>query len=132
MPDFTHANLMDVEDAAVEGGLSPALEARFARGALECAKVGVSYQRIAPDTRVPFGHHHRQQEEIYVILGGSGHANLAGEIVDLRPLDALRVAPEVTRAFEAGPEGLELLAFGSGEGGLQDAEVEPSWWAEAD
>ena len=132
MSDFKHANLMDVEDAAVQGGLSPALQARFARGTLECAKVGVSYQRIAPDTRAPFGHHHRQQEEIYVILAGGGRAKLDDEVVDLRPLDALRVAPEVTRAFEAGPEGLELLAFGSGEGGLQDAEVEPNWWAAAD
>ena len=129
MSDFTLANLMDVEDSAVEGGLSPAMEARFARGTLETAKVGVSYQRIAPETRAPFGHHHRQQEEIYVILGGRGRAKLDDEIVDLRPYDALRVAPEVTRAFEAGPEGLELLAFGSGEGGLQDAEVEPDWWA---
>jgi mannose-6-phosphate isomerase-like protein (cupin superfamily) len=131
MSGFTHANLLEIEDSAVKGGLSPALESRFARSTLETAQVGLSYQRIAPETRAPFGHHHRQQEEIYVILGGSGHANLAGKIVDLRPLDALRVAPEVTRAFEAGPEGLELLAFGSGEGGLQDAEVEPNWWAAA-
>ena len=132
MADFTHANLMDVEDSAVEGGLSPALESRFARGALEARAGGRLLPAPRARTRVPFGHHHRQQEEIYVILGGSGRAKLDDEIVDLRPLDALRVAPEVTRAFEAGPEGLELLAFGSGEGGLQDAEVEPNWWAAAD
>ena len=94
--------------------------------------MGISYQRIAPDTRAPFGRHHRSQEEIYVILGGGGRAKLDDEIVDLKRFDALRVAPTVTRALESGPEGLELLAFGSGDNGLQDAEVEPNWWSEAD
>jgi mannose-6-phosphate isomerase-like protein (cupin superfamily) len=126
---FTLKNLMDVEDSAVKFGFSPALESRFARGALETERVGLSYQRLAPDTRMPFGHHHRSQEEIYVILGGSGRAKLDDEVVELNPFDAVRVAPEVTRAFESGPDGLELLAFGSGDGGLQDAEVAPGWWS---
>ena len=130
MGGFTLKNLMDVEDSAVKFGFSPALESRFARGALETERVGLSYQRLAPDTRMPFGHRHRSQEEIYVILGGSGVAKLDDEIVELRPLDALRVASEVTRAFEAGPDGLELLAFGSGTGGTQDAEVVPGWWSD--
>lgn len=128
MAGYTIRNLKDVEDSAVKFGFSPALESRFARGALETERVGLSYQRIAPDTRMPFGHHHRSQEEIYVILSGGGRAKLDDEIVELKALDALRVAPDVTRAFEAGPEGLELLAFGSGDGGLQDAEVAPGWW----
>ena len=128
MSGFTLKNLMDVEDSAVKFGFSPALESRFARGALETERVGLSYQRLAPDTRMPFGHHHRSQEEIYVILGGGGRARLDHEVVELKPFDALRVAPEVTRAFESGPDGLELLAFGSGDGGLQDAEVAPGWW----
>jgi mannose-6-phosphate isomerase-like protein (cupin superfamily) len=127
---FTLANLLEVEDAAVRFGLSPALESRFARGALETAEVGLSYQRLAPGARSPFGHRHGQQEEIYVILGGGGRAAVGDELVELRPLDALRVAPEVTRAFEAGPDGLELLAFGGGAGGTQDAEVVPDWWPE--
>ena len=130
MSGFTLKNLMDVEDSAVKFGYSPQLESRFARGDLETDRVGISYQRIAPDTRAPFGHHHRSQEEIYVILGGSGRAKVGDEIVELKRFDALRVAPEVTRAFESGPDGLELLAFGSGDNGLQDAEVEPNWWNE--
>jgi mannose-6-phosphate isomerase-like protein (cupin superfamily) len=129
---FTHRNLKDVEDSAVKFGYAPALESRFARGALETERVGISYQRLGPDVRAPFGHHHQKQEEIYVILGGSGRAKLDDEIVELKPLDALRVSPEVTRAFEAGPDGLELLAFGSGDGGLEDAEVAPGWWPEDD
>jgi len=119
---FTLANLLEVEDSA--------LESRFARGALETEQVGLSYQRLAPGSRMPFAHHHRLQEEVYVILGGGGRAKLDDEIVELRPLDALRVSPEVTRAFEAGPEGLELLAFGPGTGGTQDAEVVPGWWSD--
>jgi mannose-6-phosphate isomerase-like protein (cupin superfamily) len=129
---FSHVNLLDVEDSAVKFGFSPALESRFARDALETEALGLSYQRLAPNTRGPFGHRHAQQEEIYVILGGGGRAKLDDEVVDLRPLDALRVAPAVTRAFESGPEGLELLAFGSGAGGTRDAEVVPGWWAEGE
>ena len=128
MSGFTLANLLDVEDSAVAFGFSPALETRFARGALETAEVGLSYQRLAPGARMPFGHRHGRQEEIYVILGGGGRAAVGDEIVELRPLDALRVSPEATRSFEAGPEGLELLAFGGGAGGVQDAEVVPGWW----
>jgi mannose-6-phosphate isomerase-like protein (cupin superfamily) len=130
MSGFTHKNLKDVEDSAVKFGYAPALESRFARGALETERVGVSYQRLAPDVRAPFGHHHNKQEEIYVILSGSGRAKLDDEIVELKTMDALRVAPDVTRNFEAGPDGLELLAFGSGDGGLEDAEVTPGWWPE--
>ena len=128
MSGFTHANLLEIEDSAVKFGFSPALESRFARGALETEQVGLSHQRLAPGVRSPFGHHHALQEEIYVVLSGGGRAKLDDEIVELRPLDALRVAPEVTRAFEAGPDGLELLAFGPGTGGTQDAEVVPGWW----
>jgi quercetin dioxygenase-like cupin family protein len=125
---FRLANLLDVEDSAVAFGHSPALEARFARGALETAEVGLSYQRLAPGARMPFGHRHGQQEEVYVVLAGGGKAAVGDEIHDVRPLDALRVAPDETRAFEAGPEGLTLLAFGGGAGGVQDAEIAPGWW----
>jgi len=130
VPGYTIKNLKEIEDSAVKFGLSPDLESHFAREALETEHVGLSYQRLAPSVRAPFGHRHAQQEEIYVILGGSGRAKLGDEIVELRPFDALRVAPEVTRAFEAGPDGLELLAFGGGAGGLRDAEVAPGWWSD--
>jgi mannose-6-phosphate isomerase-like protein (cupin superfamily) len=127
---FTHTSLRDVEDSAVAFGFSPALESRFARNALESGRVGLSYQRLAPDTRMPFGHSHGEQEEIYVVLGGGGRAKLDDEIVELAPLDALRVSADVTRSFDSGPEGLEFLVFGSGEGGLQDAQIVPGWWAD--
>jgi uncharacterized cupin superfamily protein len=60
-----------------------------------------------------FGHTHKADEEIYVVLSGSGTALLGEERRELRPMDALRVAPGTLRAFASGPDGLELLAFGT-------------------
>ena len=126
---YTHKNLRaDVEDMAPQFGLAPSLEARFARSALECEHTGISHQKIAPNFRVPFGHRHAEQEEIYVVLSGSGRAKLDDDFVDLRPLDALRVAPATVRAFEAGPEGLELIAFGAPRGAGNDSELQQDWW----
>ena len=131
MSGYTHKNLRaDVEDMAPQFGLAPNLEARFARKALGCEHTGISYQRIAPSFRVPFGHKHAEQEEIYVVLSGSGRAKLDDEFVDLKPLDALRVAPATVRAFEAGPDGLELIAFGAPSGEGNDSELQQDWWVE--
>lgn len=131
MAGYTHKNLRDdVEDMASQFGLAPSLEARFARTALECERTGISYQRLAPGFRVPFGHRHAEQEEIYVVLSGSGRAKLDDEIVDLKPLDALRVAPATFRGIEAGPDGLELLAFGGPRGEGNDTEMQQDWWLE--
>jgi mannose-6-phosphate isomerase-like protein (cupin superfamily) len=123
-------NLKELDDSAVRSGLSPDLEARFAREALGCEQSGLSYQRLAPTFRQPFGHRHRQQEETYVVVGGSGRVKLDDEIVELRQWDAVRVAPGTTRQFEAGPEGLEYLAFGAPNVGPGDAEVVEGWWSE--
>jgi mannose-6-phosphate isomerase-like protein (cupin superfamily) len=129
MAGYTHKNLRDdVEDMAPQYGLAPIMEARFARVALECERTGISYQKLAPSARVPFGHRHAEQEEIYVVLSGSGRAKVDGEIVDLKPLDALRVAPTTFRAVEAGPDGLELIAFGGPRGVQDDTEMQQDWW----
>jgi mannose-6-phosphate isomerase-like protein (cupin superfamily) len=130
MGDYTIKNLKDVEDSAVKFGLSPELEARFAGSALELRNSGISYQRLGPGYRLPFGHRHQQQEELYVILSGGGRARLDDDLVELRRWDAVRVPKETTRSFEAGPEGLELLAFGAPATGLGDAETIPGWWTE--
>jgi mannose-6-phosphate isomerase-like protein (cupin superfamily) len=123
---YAKANVKELEDSAVEFGLAPSLEARFARRALAAERSGLSYQRFAPRFRQPFGHHHGAQEEIYVILSGGGRMKLDGNVIDVRPWDAVRVAPETRRAFEAGPDGLELLVFGAGESG--DAEMHQGFW----
>jgi quercetin dioxygenase-like cupin family protein len=112
MPKHTHINLGDVEDAAPGNGFGHRWEARVARTPLEAEQTGVTHFRLHPGKRSPFSHRHTEAEEIYVVLSGTGKVKLGDEVSDVRPLDAIRVAPEVARAFEAGPDGLELLAFG--------------------
>jgi mannose-6-phosphate isomerase-like protein (cupin superfamily) len=128
MTDYTLTNLRELEDAAPKSGLGGVMEARFARDPLECERSGLSLQRVAPNERQPFGHRHGDSEEIYVVLAGSGQANLDGELVPLRQWDTVRVGPQTMRCFEAGPDGLEFIAFGAGTQGLEDVEAEPGWW----
>jgi mannose-6-phosphate isomerase-like protein (cupin superfamily) len=125
---YTVRNLKEVDDAAPSFGLSPDLEARFARKPLESKQVAVSYQRLLPNVRIPFGHKHAQQEEIYVVLAGSARAKLEDETIDLQQWDALRVDPETMRAIEAGPDGVEFIAVGGPIGEKNDAEMVNDWW----
>jgi mannose-6-phosphate isomerase-like protein (cupin superfamily) len=113
MESYTIKNLKQVEDMAPKFGFAPDLEARFARQDLECRRTGLSYQRLAPDTDGQFGHSHGEDEEIYVILSGSGRAKLDDEVIEVGAWDAIRVAPGTVRAFASGPDGLELLACGT-------------------
>jgi mannose-6-phosphate isomerase-like protein (cupin superfamily) len=108
----THVNLDEVEDAAPGNGFGHRWEARVAAGSLDAEQTGVTHFRLRPGMRSPFMHRHRDAEEIYVILSGTGSVKLDDEISAVRPLDAIRIAPHVARAFEAGPEGLEFIAFG--------------------
>ena len=73
-------------------------------------------------------HRHREQEEAYVVVGGSGRANLDGEIVALGVWDVLRVAPTVVRSFEVGPEGLDLICIGGHRPAGGDGETAPDPW----
>jgi mannose-6-phosphate isomerase-like protein (cupin superfamily) len=125
---FTHTKLLDVKDSAPEFGMGEVQEARFAYGDLDAAETGVSHLRLKPDQRSPFGHKHDEAEEVYVVLSGSGRMKLDDEIIEIVGRDAIRVAPEVTRAFEAGPDGLEVLAVGARHEG--DGEVIPGWWSD--
>lgn len=126
MGDFTIRNLKEIEDSGAKHGQP--LEARFARKHIDSEHLGVTYFRYPPGQRTVFGHRHREQEEAYIVVGGSGQARLDDEIAELRPWDVVRVAPQVVRAFEAGPDGLELIAIGSDrpEGG--DAEMVQDFW----
>ena len=125
---FTLKNLAEVDDSAPKFGYAEVQEARFAKDELEAEQTGVSYQRVKPGKRQAFAHRHERAEEVYVVLGGSGQAKLEDQLVELRALDAIRVAPGVTRAFPAGPDGLELLAFGPRHDG--DGDVLPGWWSD--
>ena len=119
--NFTIKNLKEVEDSAVEGGLSDYIEARFAQGDLGSDRSGISYQVVKAGKRQPFAHRHGEMEEIYVVLSGTGRVKLDNEIADVGPLDAIRIAPAVTRAFEASDDDLVLLAFSPKAPG--DAEI---------
>jgi mannose-6-phosphate isomerase-like protein (cupin superfamily) len=108
----TRINLDDLEDAAPANGFGDHWEARVARAALDAEQTGVTHFRLRADKRSPFSHRHTNAEEIYVILSGRGRVKLDDQVFEVRARDAIRVAPEVARAFEAGPDGLEFLAFG--------------------
>jgi quercetin dioxygenase-like cupin family protein len=125
---FTHKKLTDVKDSAPEFGMQDVQEARFAKSDLEAEKTGVSHYRLKPGLRTPFGHKHDAAEEVYVVIGGSGRLKLDDEIIEVETLDAIRVSPQVIRAFEAGPEGIEVLAVGPRHDG--DGEVIPGWWSD--
>lgn len=127
MPGFTIKNLKEVESAAPDV-VADRLEARFGRKHLNSEHLGVSYFRYAPGFRSPVGHRHREQEEAYVVVAGSGRIRLDDEVVDVAQWDVVRVAPEVVRGFEGGPGGLEIIAVGSDrpEGG--DGEMVRDWW----
>jgi quercetin dioxygenase-like cupin family protein len=110
MSSFARVNLLDVDDSV--GERAPGLEGHFARKHLDSRDLGVSLWRYAANFRSPMAHSHREQEEAYVVVAGSGRVLLDGEVLELRQWDVVRVAPEVVRAFEAGPDGLELIAVG--------------------
>lgn len=122
---FTIKNLRDVEDVAPKFGFDAIQEARFPWRDLGAQETGLAYHVIKPDQQGG-AHRHDAAEEIYVVIGGSGRINLDGEVAELRALDAVRVAPNVVRAFEAGPDGLELLVFGprhEGDGEILEENV---------
>ena len=123
---YTLKNLREVEDSAAKHGLSEHQEARFPRDELGVQELGIALIGVKPGQRQPFAHRHNEAEEVYVVVSGSGRIKLDDEVVELREMDALRLSPGVTRMAEAGPDGLELLAFGSRHQG--DAEVVPGFW----
>jgi uncharacterized cupin superfamily protein len=128
MSDYTIKNLKEVDDAAADRDGD--VEARFGRKHLDSEHLGVSYFRYGPGYRSPVGHRHREQEEAYVVVSGSGRLRVDDEIVELRQWDAMRIAPGVVRAFEGGPDGMELIAVGSDrpEGG--DGEMITEFWTD--
>ena len=122
---YTLKNLRDVTNVAAEHGISQQ-EARFPRDDLEVESLGIGLITVKPGERQPFAHRHGEAEEVYVVLRGGGRIKLDDEIVELREMDAIRLAPGVTRRAEAGADGLELLAFGPRHKG--DAEIVPGFW----
>jgi mannose-6-phosphate isomerase-like protein (cupin superfamily) len=127
---FSLKNFKEIDDSAADRG--PDVEARFARKHLDSEHLGVSYFHYGSGFRAPFGHRHREQEEAYVVVSGSGRVKLDDQVVELRQWDVLRVAPRVVRSFEGGPDGIEVIAIGNDrpEGG--DGEMVQDHWSDSD
>jgi mannose-6-phosphate isomerase-like protein (cupin superfamily) len=131
---FTLRNLRDdPEDLGSNFDGPPGLEFRAATKLLGLEHSGLTFQRVPPDCRFPYGHTHETQEEVYVVVGGGGRMAVDDEIVDLRRWDAVRVPPGSWRGYEAGPDGLELLVIGApnlGDNPRDDVEGTRDWWPE--
>jgi mannose-6-phosphate isomerase-like protein (cupin superfamily) len=133
MSDYSKVNLKEVEDAAPKFGFGDALSARFAGRALGAERIGLALERLQPNKRAPFGHRHTRHEEVYVVVSGSGRLKVEDELFEVAQWDAIRVAPQAARQFEAGPDGIEVLAFGEAGGAdasTQDAEMLTDWWTD--
>jgi mannose-6-phosphate isomerase-like protein (cupin superfamily) len=122
---YSIVNLHEIEDST---DAESDVMRRFARSHIDSEHLGVSYFRYAPGYRSGGGHRHREQEEAYVVVGGSGRIKLDDEVIDLKKWDVVRVAPSTARAFEGGPDGIEIIAVGSDrpEGG--DGEGIENFW----
>ena len=130
MGNYTKKNLRtEVENQAPNFGMPSELEARFARAALDGKTLGLSLMTLAPNFRMPFGHKHEGQEEVYVVVRGSGRVKVEDDIVEVGQWDAIRFDKNTMRNVEAGPDGIEFVAFGAGED-PRDAEMAPGWWSE--
>jgi quercetin dioxygenase-like cupin family protein len=129
MSSFAIVNLLDVEDSV--GDRAPGIEGRFGRKHLDSRDLGVSLFRYAANLRSPMAHSHREQEEAYVVVAGSGRLLLDDEVQELRQWDVVRVAPEVVRAFEAGPDGLEVIAVGGPKPADGDGVMGAAAWPDA-
>jgi mannose-6-phosphate isomerase-like protein (cupin superfamily) len=125
---YTQKKLTDVKDSAADFGFGEIQEARFAKKDLDAEKTGISHLRLKPNKRSPFGHRHDEAEEIYVVLSGDGRIKLDDDILEVEAMDAIRVAPGVIRAFEAGSDGIEVLAVGARHDG--DGEMIEDWWTD--
>jgi mannose-6-phosphate isomerase-like protein (cupin superfamily) len=129
MANYTALNLEEVENQGERFGVNPAeLQLRMAKDPLNCAHAGISYMRLGPGYRPPWGHRHKTQEEIYVLVNGSARMKIEDEVIDLEPMSAVRIAPETMRGYEAGPDGADFIVIGAPRTGSGDAITEQNWW----
>jgi mannose-6-phosphate isomerase-like protein (cupin superfamily) len=128
---YTVLNLKEVTDQAHNFGYHDGeFELRMARVPLECENSGVSYMRISPNFRSPHAHRHKVQEEVFVLVSGSGRIKLDDDIVELEPWTAVRVARETVRCLEGGPDGAEVICIGAPNTGPGDGESVHAWWTD--
>jgi quercetin dioxygenase-like cupin family protein len=129
MPTYTKLNFSEVKDLAPDYGMSEMGEARFARGVLGAEHIGVTKYRMNPGRRVGFGHRHSESEEAYVVLSGTGRFRVQDDVFDVGPQDIVYCPVDTMREWEAGPDGMELLAFGAHNEG-ENTEMDREFWGE--
>lgn len=129
MPSYIKINLSDVKDRAPDYGMAEFGEARFARQTLGAEHIGLAHYKINPGQRIGFGHRHGEAEEVYVVVAGSGRFRADDDVFDVTRQDVVYCPPSVARAWEAGGDGMEMLAFGSHVEGEQ-TEMLQGWWAD--
>jgi mannose-6-phosphate isomerase-like protein (cupin superfamily) len=129
MNGYTKTNLRAVENAAPRFGMPSEMRARFARTPIEGETLGLSLFSLEPNFRIPFGHKHESQEEVYVVVSGSGRVKVGDQVVELAQWDAIRFDKDTMRAVEAGPDGIEYVAFGAGQD-AREVEMAQDWWTD--
>jgi mannose-6-phosphate isomerase-like protein (cupin superfamily) len=131
MAGYTVQNLNEVQNQGENFGINPdELQLRMAKDPLECQNAGISLLRLGPGYRIPYGHKHKTQEEIYVLVNGEARMKIEDEVVDMKPMTAVRVDPGTMRGFEAGPEGADFIAIGAPRTGPGDGDIVQGWWSD--
>ena len=131
MAGYTVQNLNEVQNQGENFGINPdELQLRMAKDPLECQNAGISLLRLGPGYRIPYGHKHKTQEEIYVLVKGEARMKIEDEVVDMKPMTAVRVDPGTMRGFEAGPEGADFIAIGAPRTGPGDGDIVQGWWSD--
>jgi quercetin dioxygenase-like cupin family protein len=127
MSEYTKINIGEVEDLAPQYGMDQVTEARFARGALGAQQIGMAYYAVKPGQRLPFGHRHADDEEVYLVQSGAGRFKVGDDVFDVGPRDVVFVPPDSMRSWEAGEDGMELIAFGGHTVGA-GADMDQAFW----
>ena len=129
MSEYTHKSPPDIDDMVPQFGLPGEMQARFAGQPLGLDRTGLTYFRLAPGFRIPFGHRHEDQEEVYVVVRGSARIKVGDDVLELNELDAVRVAGDTLRNLEAGSDGAVVVAFGE-RAGQEQSEMVHGWWSD--
>jgi len=101
-------------------GSGPGGAVRFVRRALGVEAFGINWFALAPNAE---GHEHDEsgtgQEEVSVVVRGSGHWRVEGEDVPVREGSFVRFDPETTRRPVAGPDGMTFVSVGARRGSYE-------------
>lgn len=82
------------------------------RRQLELQGVAIGLIKLPPNEGYTFTHRHRKQEEVYIVIEGSGTILIDDELLPLDRGDAVRVSPEARRALKAADQGLLVICAG--------------------